>query len=1437
MKIYSNSIYSNNMKLFNLSILLLILFLINPIYASKVKKDNNVIQVDCNWLKISNGLPNDKINDIIQYTDGNLFLATQNNGVFVSADTGKTWLAYNSGLTNFHTINFAYNSNGYLYLATNGGGVYQRKVGQTQWIQINNGLGNLNVNCVLASQFEGLVAGTSDGFYMYNSSTNKWSDSSTGLVNRNITSLTRTTNGYIIAGTKGNGVFRKIQTSPWESANAGITNGNINTTMAYNTTFLLAGSDQGLFYSSSSASTWFKRNALPDAKFTDLSINTNNNYVYAATDGFGVYLSSNNGLNWVPLNNGLFNLQISAILALTNGTVLAGTINGEIYKLDQCDAPNSYITFLSPKQGDTLYSGKLVTINWSSYGITKVAILYSTNGGTSFTTIGGNIDATLGTYNWLVPSGLFNTNSVLKIKSTTSQDFALSGIISLVDSNLVLMEITNPIGGEKFLSQSILTIKWNSQYSTSATLQFSNDNGITWNNISNSVKTTDGGYNYVLPNVNSDSCRIRIFDNTFKSKLSITNTFQIIDKSKFSLKLLTPVSGEQWQINSTQTIRWESQGLDTINIFLSTDSGDNWSILASNIDATLGVLSINVPFKPSSTCKIKIVSKLFPNDFSSTSIGLFSIIGLHLTNPNFGIYMGDSIIPITWESMGTQNIRLSYSIDGGNSWNLIVDNYPALSGIYSWKIPKTPSNSCKIRIMDTKQSSIFDDSDSLFTIKGIRLINPLGGENYLVGQSVNIKWDYITTEKINILFSSNNGFNWVTIASNVKTSDSSYLWTVPNTATDNGFISIVDINNSSFSDSNVIPFKIQGNGIVLLSPIGGEELISGTPTIIRWTSVNSLKLNINISYDKGHSWSLIADSIPSSSGSFQWFVADTSSTEALIKLVDSYNNSIKDSSKSTFRIKRPGNTYPPPTDWFSSIQTGENAFIIIPDTINPQIGDRNLKTGDYVSIWYNNGGTLQCGGLSKWISGNNMSITVWGDNQYTEVKDGFFTNENYIYKIWDGENGVAYYAIAKYGTNSSSNPNLYAANKISYVSSLSSSNNLTITLNPSLINLVSSNVIPDNMSIENIFAGIQTYIKYVANQYGENYYPSYNINQIGNWNISHGYQVALQSTSSTRTLSIVGQMVKPEDYPLTFEQRKWYIIPFLPMLQMRVSDAMQTISNKILLLKDESGKSFIPNSGLDEIKVLYPGKGYKLITKDNTTFIYPNSNFYYGSIVEQTGDSDLIYKPKYIETGNSANISVEIDSATDLNDEVVVLTSNGAIIGSAKVSQPLTTFTIWGDNLLTDSIVEGAEENESLSLKLFSPATNSEKELEVTNIVDLINGNEVKDFNYHQDAFYYVKSKIKEPQSVPESQSNPILIYPNPTSSLLNINLKNNCGKHCSIKMTNILGDIAGNLYDGIITSNNFNLSKDLQYLTNGSYQLIIEINGQVQAQKIEIMK
>ena len=88
-----------------------------------------------------------------------------------------------------------------------------------------------------------------------------------------------------------------------------------------------------------------------------------------------------------------------------------------------------------------------------------------------------------------------------------------------------------------------------------------------------------------------------------------------------------------------------------------------------------------------------------------------------VTDPNGGEdWQVDSSHNITWDSSsGINNVRIRYSTNSGSSWTTIIES-TTNDGSYSWTIPNTPSNNCRVRVLDANNSGVKDDSNTDFTI-------------------------------------------------------------------------------------------------------------------------------------------------------------------------------------------------------------------------------------------------------------------------------------------------------------------------------------------------------------------------------------------------------------------------------------------------------------------------------------------------------------------------------------------------------------------------------------------------------------------------------------------------------------------------------------------------------------------------------------------------
>jgi len=162
-------------------------------------------------------------------------------------------------------------------------------------------------------------------------------------------------------------------------------------------------------------------------------------------------------------------------------------------------------------------------------------------------------------------------------------------------------------------------------------------------------------------------------------------------------------------------------------------------------------------------------------------------------------------------------------------------------------------------------------------------------------------------------------------------------------------------------------------------------------------------------------------------------------------------------------------------------------------------------------------------------------------------------------------------------------------------------NELTINLNSGW-NLISSNIVPENTNIIDIFSEVNN-LKLVKNQAGNIYDPAFGINTIGNWNINYGYWVYMTAPS---ILQILGLEVNPLETPINLNQG-WNLISYLRNSDMLAPDALQGISGSMLFAKDKMGNLYHPGYGINTLGNMQPGQGYWIYMNAPAVLTFPGN--------------------------------------------------------------------------------------------------------------------------------------------------------------------------------------------------------------------------------------
>jgi len=151
-------------------------------------------------------------------------------------------------------------------------------------------------------------------------------------------------------------------------------------------------------------------------------------------------------------------------------------------------------------------------------------------------------------------------------------------------------------------------------------------------------------------------------------------------------------------------------------------------------------------------------------------------------------------------------------------------------------------------------------------------------------------------------------------------------------------------------------------------------------------------------------------------------------------------------------------------------------------------------------------------------------------------------------------------------------------------------------------NIVSTFVSPTAPAMDSVFAGLQSEIAVVENEAGEQYRPGKDINEIGQWESDEAYLIQAKSDV---TLSMHGEPLGTSTVAL---EQGWNLVPYLPSSSLPVEEAVSAISEDLVLLKDEAGRAYSPDKGIDVLEQMVPGEGYKIYVNQSTTLNYPGSS-------------------------------------------------------------------------------------------------------------------------------------------------------------------------------------------------------------------------------------
>jgi hypothetical protein len=251
---------------------------------------------------------------------------------------------------------------------------------------------------------------------------------------------------------------------------------------------------------------------------------------------------------------------------------------------DVSDAPFTvYIPAIyiwEPSGSSAVFANSLTQVYWilNISGITLINVDISIDNGQTFTPLAQNINA-YPTFTYLVLSDTPSDACVLKLYNAENPlQYGLSEVFSI--NPFPVYTITSPSGGEIVNTYSPLTIFWTVEnpYSPANYIEFSSDNGESWEIIGNgSSQGNSGFFEWITPVVDSDECMLRITDSYAYSSFDISAAFTIMSYPETPVCMVTVDS-----LTNFNVVVWEKPVTDLITDFLvykETDQSDVYEVI------------------------------------------------------------------------------------------------------------------------------------------------------------------------------------------------------------------------------------------------------------------------------------------------------------------------------------------------------------------------------------------------------------------------------------------------------------------------------------------------------------------------------------------------------------------------------------------------------------------------------------------------------------------------------------------------------------------------------------------------------------------------------------------------------------------------------------------------------------------------------------------
>jgi pimeloyl-ACP methyl ester carboxylesterase len=574
--------------------------------------------------------------------------------------------------------------------------------------------------------------------------------------------------------------------------------------------------------------------------------------------------------------------------------------------------------------------------------------------------------------------------------------------------------------------------------------------------------------------------------------------------------------------------------------------------------------------------------------------------------------------------------------------------------------------------------------------------------------------------------------------------------------------------------------------------------------------------------------------LPDSTSSGDWFILILADEANSILEGNEYNN-IEPISITVNGINPPESNSIP-ADWAFEPNDSSHA-IIIPNDIFVGVRGTQPQEGDYIGAFYEHNGVTHSAGYVAWQP-SGVSLTAYANDTLPAFKNGFDEGETFTFKIYRSSTNKVFSAKAAFSdisqdtTQTINQTHLFYQGGISALDSIYTIDTLSIPLQSNW-SMIYSNIIPSDKAITSVCSDIKSNLILIKNAQGDVYTPDplFGVNTIGNWSMPQGYPIKMYQAD---TLTFIGASILPELSPISLQQG-WQIMPYYRNTSKDISLILNPIAANITLVKDITGKTYIPDYGINTIGNMAAGTGYKIKVKTNATLLYSENNS------EMRAASPIPVQsitPEHFVVSSSTPENTTIVFPADrityfmtIGDEIGVFNSQGLLSGSAVYNGQNFAVTVWGKS--TNTSPYGFSMNEVFHFKIWKKQYQQEVQLFVN--------------NYEVGHGFYTKDQLSIVQGMDADMVtsttelldgiSQISCFPNPTQYYMTLRLTATQSSQMSISITDVQGKTQLVLPQKVLHTGLNDIPVDVSALASGVYFYKIMTQNGTYTERFVIVK